>query len=208
MSTQFLDIVLLLDTSTSMLATTHANRTRLAAMQDAADSFVARVELTGAAGVGNRVSIVAFNGQAWTMLSLSSDREQIADAIRALHSTVAEGTRLDLGLDESRRVIGGARGTRVVVVVTDGLPNQVPTPIPSGSQEDTVLASARLLHASDALVFAVGIGGASDRGAMGESNPGLLRQVAGDPEYYMTVDSAEELAPLLNRLWLSIQCGP
>jgi Mg-chelatase subunit ChlD len=52
---------------------------------------------------------------------------------------------------------GQDRG-RAMVVLTDGMPNRVPTPPAGGSQEDAVLAATAVVHRRAIPIFMVGYG--------------------------------------------------
>ena len=47
-----------------------------------------------------------------------------------------------IGVVPARRVAASGLDRRAMIFLTDGLPNRVPTPMPGGRQEDTVLAVA------------------------------------------------------------------
>lgn len=145
------DVVLVLDMSTSMFRPTSAGRSKMLAALDAASEFV------GLLGPGDRAAVVGFNGSAWTAAELTGDRSAIRAAIDGLPSRAAEGTRLDLALGEGGRLTAGARGRPVLVLLTDGLPNRVPFG-PGGSQEQTVLAAAAAVKGAGARVFTIALG--------------------------------------------------
>lgn len=147
------DVVLVLDMSTSMLRLTSAGRSKMMAAIDAAREFV------GLLGPGDRAAVAGFNGSAWTASYMSGDMAAVLDAIDGLPARAAEGTRLDLALEQAGRLVAGGRP--VVILLTDGLPNRVPFP-PGGSQEQTILAAAAQVKGTGARVFTIALGTDSD----------------------------------------------
>lgn len=139
------DIVLVLDLSTSMQRPTRTGRPKLEAVQEAARLFLERVELDGGDGYRDQVAIVGFHDTVWTEQTLTADQAALSRAIQRLPGRAAQGTRLDLALGGGAdALLGPARdpaNTPVLVLLTDGLPNRVPTPAPAGNQ-DTVRAVA------------------------------------------------------------------
>ena len=79
-------------------------------------------------------------------------------------------------------------------MLTDGLPNRVPTPVPGGRQEDTVLAEAALLHEAGIEVHTVGYGREDAEDLADRILPWLLEEIAGDPSRYTQTDDASRLA--------------
>lgn len=193
--TRYADVALVLDRSTSMRRTAGAgSRTKDDAAIDAARDFVGRLELAGpgaAALRGDRVAVVGFHDAAWTALGPTGDRHHAIATLAAMRGRLAEGTRLDLALAEGRAgLAAAARPDRVPVLVllTDGLPNRVPTPVPSGRQEDTVLAIARSARAAGLELYAIGLG------QSGDVSPALLAGIAGSAERAFVAPEAHDLA--------------
>jgi len=192
------DVVLILDMSTSMSRETRSGRTKRAAAIDAAHQFVdlLGLELDGW-GRRDRVAVAGFNREAWTAIDLTGERAAVHTAIDGLTQRVNEGTRLDLALDEGRRVFERTPplpGNRpVLVLLTDGLPNQVPFP-PGGSQEQTVLEAAERAKAMGARVFAVALGQQDD--VLRE----LLEGVATSPRDYLYAPDGEDLAAVYREI--------
>ena len=76
----------------------------------------------------------------------------------------------------------------MLILLTDGLPNRVPTPEGGGRQEDTVLAAASAAKAAGTRLFAVGLG---ETGDVFES---LLDGVASGPGDFFMAPDGEDLA--------------
>ncbi|MFN8421941.1 MAG: vWA domain-containing protein [Anaerolineae bacterium] len=191
---QYVDVVLVLDRSTSMLRpVVEGGLPKNEAAIDAAKAFVGLLQLApDPLGRHDDVAIVGFNDTAWTELGLSSDRVAALAALDDLRMKTAEGTRLDLALIEGQRPLDGP-GRRpenlpVLILLTDGLPNRVPTPTPSGRQEDTVLAAATAAKARGTVVFTIALGATRD------IYPRLMIAAASEPWAYYYAPRPEDLA--------------
>ncbi|MEO8083705.1 MAG: VWA domain-containing protein [Ardenticatenales bacterium] len=154
---------------------------------------------------GDRVAVVGFNDTAWIERVLTDSAPEAYAALSALGPKVADGTRLDLALAIARQAItsGSDRpgNRRVVVLLTDGLPNRVP-PAEDGRPETTILRAADALKADRILVHTIGLGGAGDIDAA------LLRSVASGPADYHEVPDAEELAAMYRSIAASVGVCP
>ena len=193
------DAVLVLDLSTSMQRNTRDGRAKYEAAIEAARAFIDLLDLeSDGSGLQDQVAIVGFNDTAWTELRLTSDRDEIDAALRRLPSRLAEGTRLDLALSEGLSAWEGSLrvpGNRpVMILLTDGLPNRVPTPIPSGRQEDTVIAEAERVKAAGMRVFSIGLGLPDD--VLRE----LLESVASSPRDHFFAPDGEDLAEIYRQI--------
>jgi Mg-chelatase subunit ChlD len=164
---QYADVVLVLDRSTSMRRSVRdggqaKNEAAIAAARD----FIGRLNLAGASSArGDQVAVVGFNGRAWLETDLTRDRPRALSALDRLAANLAEGTRLDLAFSAGQSPLDGRRrdglNRPVMIVLTDGLPNQVPFP-PGGRQEDTVLAAANAAKAAGTRVYTIGLGRPED----------------------------------------------
>ena len=199
------DIVLVLDMSRSMERETASGRTKHEAAMAAAREFVRLLGSVASPGGGSQVAIVGFNDRAWVETDLTSDRVSQERAIERLPAQIRDGTRLDLALDAATAVLlGPARDPdngATVVLLTDGLPNRVPTPAPSGGQEDTVLAAADRAKDTGATVVTIGLGRPTDIRAW------MLRAAASDPTLYYETPDAEELEAIFALILERIVCG-
>lgn len=109
------NVVLCIDTSGSMTATDVAP-TRADAAKAAARAFVSEVPN------GTKIAIVAFSTGAELVQGLTSDRQQISDAIDRIplpNGATAIGDALSLAAQQLPD-----RGHRVVVLITDGVNNR------------------------------------------------------------------------------------
>ena len=137
----------------------------------------------------DRVAVIGFNDRAWFETGLSPDQGTVLAGLDRVAAVAEEGTRLDLALRAAQEALQVARppGTAsVAVLLTDGLPNRVPTPVGGGSQEETVLAAADSLKGAGVRVITVGVGQDDDLLHW------LLAAVASKPtDYYFAPDSSD-----------------
>ncbi len=209
---QHADVILVLDTSTSMQRTTRAGRTKLAAALEAAGTFADSLSLErDGYGRQDRLAIVGFNNTAWTELTLSDDRARIDQALDALPAKSAEGTRLDLALQQG--IVAWNDSWRlpanrpVLVLLTDGLPNRVPfgpgsTSPDCPNQECTVLAAATAAKRAGARVFTIGLGLPDDVLRR------LLEEAASSPRDYAFAPDAEDLAAIYRQVAGRVRACP
>jgi Mg-chelatase subunit ChlD len=117
-----------------------------------------------------------------------------------LSSAVAEGTRLDLAIARGAEALDGGRrpaaNEQVLILMTDGLPNRVPTPEPEGSQEDAILDLSQQVKARDIRIYTIGVGNPGAHDIADRINSQLLRDVATDPSMYFETPDAEDLAQI------------
>ncbi len=194
------DVALVLDRSTSMARPiVDGGRTKDDASIDAARSFVAELALRpGGRGPFDRVAIVGFNDTAWVEQPLGERRSLAQLGLESIALLSAHGTRLDLafeaGLSSLEPALEAEDETpvrhRVLVLLTDGLPNRVPTPAPNGRQEDTVLARAAEARDAGVTIYTIGLG------ADGDVSDDLLSAAAGSPDRYYRAPNGEDLAAI------------
>ena len=131
-----LDIVLVLDTSSSMtqsISTSTGTTTRIEALKEAANSFVDVIadknKDVSDEAKQHRVAVVSFNAEATTnqgMTVCAGDKAtEIKSAITDL--TTSQGTRSDYGLQQAQSVLTDSKrdgAKQVVVFFTDGIPTE------------------------------------------------------------------------------------
>jgi Mg-chelatase subunit ChlD len=140
-----MNVVLAIDTSSSMNEPAGDGRDKLAAAVDAATIFL------GFLGRRDRAAIVAFNHRATTVVPLTEDSAALVGGLGRLPGGV--GTRLDLALDEADRLLATedpALYRPVVVLLTDGLQD--------GGDGASVLAAAQRLKGHRVQIETVGLG--------------------------------------------------
>jgi Ca-activated chloride channel homolog len=139
-----LDLVILLDTSLSMLAQDVAPD-RLAAAKQEIGTFVERL-------TGDRVAIVPFAGSAFVQCPLTTDYS----AIKLFLSSISTNTIATPGTDIARAIRTGHAafveedGTRhrAMILVTDG----------EGHELEPVMAAAQMVADAGIRIYAIGIG--------------------------------------------------
>ncbi len=186
------DVALVLDISTSMNRPTRTGRSKLAATMEKAKAFVDRMRFTpDRDGRHDQVAIVGFNRDAWIQQALSNDRQALHRAIERLPNRQEEFTRLDLALEFGSKAVEAPRhqplNTKVIVLLTDGLPNQVPYDPEDGTMETTVLKKAQAAKLLGARLYTIAIGAPDD------TNPELLKGVASEESLYYYEPDPEDL---------------
>lgn len=200
----FTDVVLVLDMSTSMYRPTRENgRSKHLAALEAARAFLSLLTWDDGAQHHDQVAVVAFNDTAWTEMGLGSDHGKALAALERLPARIAQGTRLDLALDQARETLlsgprlGSNRPT--VILLTDGLPNRVPFGPGSDSpecpnQECTVLRAAARMKADGSRLFTIGLG--EDDDVLRE----LLRESASTPGDFFFAPDGDDLAGIYRQI--------
>lgn len=176
-ATRRADVVLVIDTSTSMLDGVGGGLIKLDLAQDAASVFVDELALPE-----DQAGVVAFNHEAMVLQDLSGNRGSIQTSLVLLHGRVARGTRVDLGLAAARALLDGPghhAGSRpVVVLLTDGR-----------SDDDAAAASqAAALRAAGVTLYTIGLGADAD----GDFLAGL----AGEARRYFASPDGSDLAAI------------
>jgi Mg-chelatase subunit ChlD len=190
--TETLDVVLLLDLSTSMDGPTRVGGlSKRAAAAQAAGAFSDQLRLTRA-GERDQLAILGFQGDASVLSPLGSSRAEVRAALAALPR--GAGTRIDLGLDLARDVLTGParlpQNRPVILLLTDGRP--------SFDDEASTLAAAAQARSAGLELYAIGLGA--------DVQPSLLEAVAGSPDRYFAAPEADALAALYRRLAQLIPC--
>ena len=117
-STEGIDIVLAMDISGSMLARDF-EPDRITASKHLASEFASM-------RVGDRISVVAFAGEAFTQCPLTSDKASVGTMLSRLRSGVVDdGTAIGNGLATAiNRLRESGSKSKVVVLLTDGVNNR------------------------------------------------------------------------------------
>ena len=126
-----------------------------AKLDEAKDACCGFVDVLEEAGVGDRVSLVAFGSGARTMAPLGTEPSEVRRAARGLG--IEGSTNLAGGLGMAWRGLGEASGRRVLVVLTDGEPDS----------RDAALAERASIVRQDGEIFARGVQGA-DQGFLAQ----------------------------------------
>lgn len=198
------DVILVLDASTSMRRPSDVGGTKMEAVVRSAGALVERL---AAEGIGHRVAVAGFNDRAWKVLPLTADRRAALDALDALAASLAEGSRLDLGLlVGSTAADSRSRARRVMVLLSDGLPNRVPTPIPAGRQEDTVLRAAEAVRRMKIDIHAIGYGRPDAPDLVERVNPELLAAIVGPDGTSVVARDAAALHAAFEAIGADLAC--
>jgi Mg-chelatase subunit ChlD len=154
----------------------------------------------------DQVAVVGFNREAWIAQRLTPSRASVEAALEGLGARMAEHTRLDLALKVGAEALGPATPgrERIMILLTDGLPNQVPY-AEDGSMDTTILRAAAVAKASGATLYTVALGRTD--GPNPEVNAALLRQVATRPDTAYVAPEAGALEGIYREIAIVIPCG-
>jgi len=182
------DVVLVLDASTSMLAETGAGRSKLDAARAAARAFLGELRLAD----GDQAAIIAFNVDAMALHPLSGDRSSLEAALDRIQ--VQEYTRIDRGIEEATRELASTRhrpgNLPAMIVLTDGRSNPVSPEVAEQRATEAKAAGITL--------FAIGLGPDVDRATM--------RRMATTPAHYYETPDAEALTAIYRRIAMRLPC--
>lgn len=182
------DVVLLIDTSSSMDAPAQAGDvTKREAARVAARSFAQRMRLPG-----DRVAVLAFDAQVHRLTGLSGELPEVLAALETLPP--GQGTRIDLALSEAHAVLRAVPArpghARAVVLLTDGRP--------TSTGESDVRAAASAARGDGIVLYTVGLGH--------DVNADLLRDVAAESGRYYAASDAVTLETIYRRLANTVLC--
>ncbi len=181
------DVVLAIDTSSSMQELDATGATLLAGAKAAAKVFVGVLALPA-----DQAAIVSFNANAALVQPLTGDGARLVARIDGLAS--APGTRIDRGLATALAELSSPRrrpdNLPVVILLTDGRPQ-------GGTEADTAAIAQQLRDAGN-LVYTIGLGPDVDGG--------FLIGLAGAPERYLHAPTPQQLAEIYRRIALSLPC--
>jgi Mg-chelatase subunit ChlD len=182
-----LDVVIVVDASSSMAAVADGH-SGIVAARDAAKDFLALLDLAGT----DRAAIIAFNQEARVMADLGSGSEDLGGALDAI--TTAEGTRIDRALNATRVELdrGGRSGaTSVVILLTDGRP--------APEHVDATLAAGEALSvAAGPLLFVLLLGA--------EVDASLMAQLSGDPDRVLHAPTPDDLRRVFHDVARELPC--
>lgn len=185
-----IDVVLAIDTSSSMSEPLPDGRTKLAVAVEAANRFMDVVSLES----GDRVGVVAFDRDARLEQELTDDRVALAEALLAMKT--GEQTCLPCAVKtavaelQSERARQGATST--LILLTDGRSN--PRPV------SEAIEAALRSRASGIVIFTIGVGREIEEEA--------LRSIASRPSYYYPALKAGGLAAIYEAIAVEIPCPP
>ena len=141
-----IDIVVVLDVSSSMRQRTPDGETRLQAARAVVRDFVSGLE-------GDRVGLVIFQSRALALSPLTLDHQALNRTVSDVSSgLIPDGTAIGLGLAEALNLLRDSPAqSRVVVLLTDGQNN---------SGEVDPLDAAQIARTLDVRVYTIGFVGA------------------------------------------------
>ena len=184
------DVVLIVDASTSMLETTAAGRSKLAAAIAAAGTFLDQLRLDA----GDQAAIVSFNADAVLRTELTALRPILDAALASI--TPASQTCLVCGVDVAATELASARhradNTPVLILLTDGLSNPRPA-------SEAVQRAAKA-KAAGVVIHTIGLGDTLDFEA--------LEAMASEPDDFHRAPDAEDLAAIYAQIAVEIPCPP
>lgn len=187
-----LDLVLLLDLSTSMDGPTRVGGlSKREAARRAAEAFAGQLRLAGP-GSHDQIALLGFHAEAAVLSRLGAGSGELRAALASLPR--GQGTRIDLGLGLAKAELSGpgrrAENRPVILLLTDGRP--------SFDDEAGTLAAALAARDAGIALYVVGLGA--------DFNPRLLETMAGSPERYFAAPEADALSELYRRLARLIPC--
>ena len=184
---QRVDVVLVLDASTSMGMATAEGRPKIDVAVEAAGRFVDELRLAE----GDRAAVVAFNADAQLLAGLTADRRVLDAALGGIE--LASQTCLVCGVQVAAEELLAQREAgraSVLVLLTDGQSNPRPA-------SEAVVAAAEA-KAAGVTVFTIGLGAELDEAA--------LRAIASRPEYNYRAPDAADLEAIYRRIAVTIPC--
>ena len=161
---------------------------------DASQSMHARMEFVRAAAgrladflrPKDRIIVAPFAQSLGAITGPTGDRETIAGAVPAISSK--GGTAIADGLIEASRLVAGAEGRHVIVLITDGYDED------SQTKMEDALVAAQSAHAA---VYVIGVGGIAGISLKGER---ALRKIARETGGRVFFPSREQELPAVHEL--------
>jgi len=172
MLTQGVDIVLVLDNSSSMAAEDFRPRNRLAVAKEAVAAFVAGRR-------SDRLGLVVFSGHGFTACPLTLDYNVLLEVIRGVDlARRDEGTAIGMGMGVAlNRLRDSDAKSKVIVLMTDGRNNR-------GEIDPTTAAA--LAQTLGVKVYAIGVG------TLGEAPYPVEDPILGKRYVYLRADIDED----------------
>jgi Mg-chelatase subunit ChlD len=179
------DVVLLIDSSTSMLEREPGNLSKLEAAAAAAEAFLDSLNESR-----DRAAVADFNATATLRQPLTTDRDALRRALATI--SAAQGTALGAGLELAEAALHARRAeaSTAVVLLTDGRPTV--------SSEAEAVAAAGRLKDTGALVFTIGVGA--------DVNHELLRGLATHESFYFASIDSSDLVSIYRTVAEIIPC--
>lgn len=182
------DVVLVIDASSSMQDPTSTGRPKIAAALDAARAFLDQLQPAR----GDQAAIVAFNADAALLQPLTTDRAALASALARIQ--IAPQTCLVCGVGVGDTELAGPRHwpdhAATMIVLTDGRSNPRPA--------SEAVERAAVAKAQGVVVFTIGLGDDLDVDA--------LLAMASRPEFAYRAPDAEDLADIYRAIAVAIPC--
>lgn len=186
---QHVDVVLVIDASTTMLYETRAGRMKIEAAKEAASLFLDHMKFPG-----DQAALVSFNIKATVHLGLSGDRQALKTALAGI--TNEEFTRIHLGIEAAHDLLTGtqriADNTPAMIVLSDGISN--PDPV------RYALDAAKAAKEDGIAIYTVGLGEDIEVEA--------LTEMASRPGMYYHAPDGEDLGPIYEEIAHEIPCPP
>lgn len=186
----YLDVVLVIDASTSMLESTTLGRSKIDVAKESTATFLAGLRLQP--GV-DRAAIVVFNQGAHVLQPLTSDRAALESALAGIR--LEEQSRVDLGVDRATVVLvteGLADRLHAMVVLSDGKANPA-----SGDQ---AVAAASRARSEGITLYVVGLGP--------EMDERVLRAMAASEQRYFAAPDPDAIPAIYRDLVKHVACPP
>jgi len=171
------DVMLTLDTSSSMTAAMPALR---AAARHFVDELDGRDGLTDGAITRSRVGLVNYATGAYLQTGLSSETEMIRLRIESLRASGL--TNIGAGITLSQWQLAHSELRKVMLVMTDGMPQNA----------EAARTAAQSAKGDGVVIYTIGLGG--------DVNDGLLREIASRPEYYHRASGGSDLEAIFGSI--------
>jgi len=179
------DVVLAIDSSSSMREPMPGGGIRMDAVRAAAMMFATALDPRQ-----HRVAVIDFNSRATRRSGFSANQALTVQAIQAIE--IHQGTRIDQALLEARQLIDTERrptARSAVVLLTDGQ---------QGEGASDALALAGQLRAAGTPLFAIGLGDGTDQA--------FLRGLGGDAAHTFPTTDGQNLGAVYMQIVSAITC--